>query len=80
MSYCVPSQFYPAAPAEKLTVYFRVRTPMDSGTLVVRSGDRVIRSLKKRKLVPSVMEEALLLRKDMEGLTEDITIEIVEEK
>ncbi len=80
VSYCVPSQFYPAAPAEKLTVYFRVRTPMDSGTLVVRSGDRVIRSLKKRKLVPSVMEEALLLRKDMEGLTEDITIEIVEEK
>ena len=80
VSYCVPSQFYPAAPAEKLTVYFRVRTPMDSGTLVVRSGNRVIRSLKKRKLVPSVMEEALLLRKDMEGLTEDITIEIVEEK
>lgn len=80
VSYCVPSQFYPAAPAEKLTVYFRVRTPMDSGTLVVRSGDRVIRSLKKRKLVPSVMEEALLLRRDMEGLTEDITIEIVEEK
>ncbi len=80
VSYCVPSQFYPAAPAEKLTVYFRVRTPMDSGTLVVRSGDRVIRSLKKRKLFPSVMEEALLLRRDMEGLTEDITIEIVEEK
>ncbi len=80
VSYCVPSMFYPSDPVEKLTVYFRVRTPMDSGTLVVRSGDRVIRSLKKRKLIPSVMEEAVLLRKDLEGLTEDITIEIVEEK
>ena len=79
VSYCVPSQFYPQDPAEKLTVYFRVRTPLDQGTLIVRSGDRVIRSVKKRKLVPSVMEEAILLQKDMAGLTEPITIEIAEE-
>ena len=79
VSYCVPSQFYPQDPAEKVTVYFRVRTPLEKGTLVIRSGDRIIRSVKKRKLVPSVMEEALLLKKDMEGLTEPITIEIAEE-
>ena len=79
VSYCVPSQFYPQDPAEKVTVYFRVRTPLDKGTLVIRSGDKIIRSVKKRKLVPSVMEEALLLKKDMEGLTEPITIEIAEE-
>lgn len=78
VSYCVPSQFYPGDPAEKLTVYFRVRTPMDGGTLVIRSGEKVIRTVKKRKLLPSVMEEALLLKKDMAGLTEDITIEITE--
>ena len=79
VSYCVPSQFYPQDPAEKLTVYFRVRTPLDMGTLVIRSGEKIIRSVKKRKLVPSVMEEALLLKKDMDGLTEPITIEIAEE-
>ncbi|MBQ5338003.1 MAG: FAD-dependent oxidoreductase [Oscillospiraceae bacterium] len=79
VSYCVPSQFYPQDPADKLTVYFRVRTPLDKGTLVIRSGDKVIRSLKKRKLVPSVMEEALLLKQDMTGLTEPITIEIAED-
>ena len=79
VSYCVPSQFYPQDPAEKLTVYFRVRTPLDKGTLVIRSGEKIIRSVKKRKLVPSVMEEALLLKKDMDGLTEPITIEIAEE-
>lgn len=78
VSYCVPSQFYPDEPTEKLTVYFRVRTPMDSGTLVIRSGDKIIRTVKKRKLLPSVMEEAILLSKDMSGLTEDITIEITE--
>ncbi|MBR4200436.1 MAG: NAD(P)/FAD-dependent oxidoreductase [Oscillospiraceae bacterium] len=78
VSYCVPSQFYPEDPAEKLTVYFRVRTPMDNQQLVIRSGDKVIRTLKKRKLLPSVMEEAVLLKKDMEGLTEDITVEITE--
>ncbi len=79
VSYCVPSQSYPQDPADKLTVYFRVRTPLDKGTLVIRSGDKVIRSLKKRKLVPSVMEEALLLKQDMTGLTEPITIEIAED-
>ena len=79
VSYCVPSQFYPQEPADKLTVYFRVRTPLDKGTLVIRSGDKVIRSVKKRKLVPSVMEEALLLKQDMTGLTEPITIEIAED-
>lgn len=78
VSYCVPSQFYPDDPTEKLTVYFRVRTPLDDGTLVIRSSDKVIRTVKKRKLLPSVMEEALLLAKDMNGLTEDITIEITE--
>ena len=46
---------------------------------MIRSGDKIIRSVKKRKLVPSVMEEALLLKKDMTGLTEPITIEIAEE-
>ena len=79
VSYCVPSQFYPQDPADKLTVYFRVRTPLDKGTLVIRSGDKVIRSLKKRKLVPSVMEEALLLKQDMTGLTQPIKIEIAED-
>ncbi|MBR6719064.1 MAG: FAD-dependent oxidoreductase [Oscillospiraceae bacterium] len=78
VSYCVPSKFYPADPVEKLTVYFRVRTPMDSGTLVIRCGDQVIRKVKKRKLLPSVMEEAVLLRKDMTDLKDDLTIEIVE--
>ena len=78
VSYCVPSKFYPEDPAEKLTVYFRVRTPLDNAELVIRSGETVIRTLKKRKLLPSVMEEALLLGRDMAGLTEDITIEIKE--
>ena len=75
----MPARFSPDALVDKLTVYFRVRTPLEKGTLVIRSGDRIIRSVKKRKLVPSVMEEALLLKKDMEGLTEPITIEIAEE-
>ena len=51
---------------------------MDSGTLVIRCGDQVIRKVKKRKLLPSVMEEAVLLRKDMTDLKDDLTIEIVE--
>jgi pyruvate/2-oxoglutarate dehydrogenase complex dihydrolipoamide dehydrogenase (E3) component len=80
VSYCVPSAFYPDDPQDKLTVYFRVRTPMEGAKLVVRAGEKVIRSVKKRKLLPSVMEEAVLLRKDLAGLTEDITVEIAEEE
>ena len=80
VSYCVPSQFYPDDPAEKLTVYFRVRTPLDAGTLVIRSGGQIIRKVKKRKLLPSVMEEAVLLGKQMNGLTDDITVEITGEE
>lgn len=80
VSYCVPSKFYPQTPVEKLTVYFRVRKPLKNATLIIRSGDKIIRTMKKRILIPSVMEEALLLKKDMSGLTEPITIEIAEEK
>ena len=78
VSYCVPARFSPEAPAEKLTVYYRVRTPLESGTLTVRAGDKIIRQVKKRKLLPSVMEEAVLLGKDLAGLTEEITVEITE--
>ena len=79
VSYCVPSRFYPDDAPEKLTVYYRVRTPLEQATLVIRSGETVIRRLKKRKLVPSVMEEILLLRKDLEGCTGEITVELTEE-
>ena len=79
VTYVVPSAFHPKNPVDKLTVYFRVDRPIESGTMVIRSGDAVIRSVKKRKLMPSVMEEAVLTRAQMEGLTEAIRIEVVED-
>lgn len=78
VSYCVPSAVHPEDADGNVEVYYRVRRPIEEAELVIRSGERIIRTLKKRKLLPSVMETALLTVKDIASLNEDVTIEIKE--
>lgn len=78
VGYCVPSLLHIQNPVDRLTVYFRVRNPIENAKVVIRSGDHLIRTINKKKLIPSVMEEVLLLEKDTRGLSEDIVIEVAE--
>ena len=39
-----------------IELYFRVRKPMQSCTIIIRSGETVIRKIQKQNIVPSEME------------------------
>lgn len=77
VSYMVPMCVH-ADTKNNVEFFFRVRQPMDSATLVIRSNDVVIRKIPKKKLVPSEMERVLLTTKDIASLQGDVTIEIKE--
>ncbi|WP_105303303.1 NAD(P)/FAD-dependent oxidoreductase [Anaerolactibacter massiliensis] len=79
VGYVVPGILHPEKLPPAIEFYFRVRKPMNSGTITVRSGDQVIRQVHKEKLVPSEMEQLILAGKQLSGLSGDLTIEVKEE-
>ena len=78
--YTVPSCVHPEDAAENTEFFFRVRKPIDEAVLTVKSGDRVIRTMKKRKLIPSEMERVMLSAKEIGELKEEVIISIAEVK
>ena len=79
VGYVVPGILHPKKLPPAIEFYFRVRKPMNSGTINVSSGDQVIRQVHKEKLVPSEMEQLILAGKQLSGLSDDLTIEVKEE-
>ena len=78
VSYTVPACVHPADVRGNVEFFFRVRKPMDEAVLEIRSGDTVIRTLKKKKLMPSEMERAILTAKEIAALKDDVTISVKE--
>ncbi|MGN1388140.1 MAG: NAD(P)/FAD-dependent oxidoreductase [Bulleidia sp.] len=78
VGYVVPGLLHPDKLPPAIEFYFRVRKPMDSGTIIVRSGDQIIRQVHKEKLVPSEMEQLVLAGKQLSGLKENLTVEVKE--
>ena len=79
VGYVVPGLLHPDQLPPIIEFYFRVRKPMNSGTITVRSGDQVIRQVHKEKLVPSEMEQLILAGKQLSGLRNNLTVEVKEE-
>lgn len=78
VGYVVPGLMHPEDLPPLVEFYFRVRRPIAQGTIVIRSGDKVIRRLPKDHLIPSEMQQVLLAQKQLAGITEDLTIEVKE--
>ena len=76
--YAVPSCVHPNDAQENVEFFFRVRKPMDEGTLEVTSGDRVIRTMKKKKLMPSEMERVIITAKEIATLDGEVRISVKE--
>lgn len=79
IGYVVPGILHPQDLPAAVEFFFRVRKPMDAGTIIIRSGNKVIRSLHKEKLIPSVMENMILAGKQLAGMQDDITVEVKED-
>ncbi len=80
VGYVVPGILHPDQLPPAIEFYFRVRKPMDAGTIIVRSGDQIIRQVHKEKLVPSEMEQLVLAGKQLSGLKENLTVEVKEDQ
>ncbi len=80
VGYVVPGLLHPDQLPPIIEFYFRVRKPMEAGTIIVRSGDQIIRQVHKEKLVPSEMEQLVLAGKQLSGLKESLTVEVKEDQ
>ncbi len=78
VGYIVPGLLHTDAMPGNVEFFFRVTRPLDAGEIIVRSGEKVLRTLKKKKLMPSEMERVLLTKQQLTGLEDNLTIEVKE--
>lgn len=78
VSALVPSVIHKDRLAKTMNLYFRARKPIPSGTILISSGDKVIREIPKKGIVPSEMQKILLPASVLQGCNEPITVSIKE--
>ncbi|MDO4415524.1 MAG: NAD(P)/FAD-dependent oxidoreductase [Erysipelotrichaceae bacterium] len=76
--YTVPAGVHPHDAMENVEFFFRVSKPMNASVIEVRSGDKVLRTLRKKKLIPSEMERVMLKKEEIASLEDDVTISVSE--
>lgn len=77
VSYTVPKYIHKDAKINT-EVFFRASKPMEKASLTVSCGDRLIRKLARRKVMPSEMDRVLITAKDLKDLDGDIVISMEE--
>lgn len=77
VSYTVPKYIHKDA-GINTEVFFRASRPMDKVSLTVSCGDRLIRKLARRKVMPSEMDRVMITAKDLKDLDGDIVISMEE--
>ena len=78
VSYMVPSCVHPEDANANVEFFFRVRKPMDKAVVEIRSGETLLRTMNRKKLMPSEMERVILTAKEIAALKEDVTISMRE--
>ncbi|MGM9940703.1 MAG: NAD(P)/FAD-dependent oxidoreductase [Bulleidia sp.] len=79
ISYVVPDRIHTAMREKTAELYFRVRKPMHSVSIVISAGKKVLRTIHQEHVMPSEMEHVLIAGKMIEGISDEIRVEIVEE-
>ena len=74
IGYVVPARLHQNQLPKIVEMYFRVRKPIKKGTIVIKCGDEVIRSIPKENLVPSEMEMIPVVTDLILEKKQDVTI------
>ena len=61
---------------EDLEISFRVRSVMENKILTLRSGDRVLATAKRQKLLPAEMEKPRVKKEHLSNLTEELWLTV----
>ncbi len=59
-------------------LFFRVKTPMKDCAVIVKSGNKELRKIRKLSLIPSIMEEISLKKELLEGCGKELVVEVKE--
>ena len=78
VSYMVPSCVHPEDANANVEFFFRVRKSMDKAVVEISSGENLLRTMNRKKLMPSEMERVILTAKEIAALKEDVTISMRE--
>lgn len=74
--YLCPQRIAVPEEPEKVSLYFRVLHPDQNVTIVAKSGDKVLASKKAKRVNPGEMEH---IDFNTDGITENVTVEVVKE-
>ena len=78
VSYVVPAKLHKKSLPKAVTLYFRVRKPMNDVTIEISKGDKLMRSIHKYVVIPSEMEQVVIAGKNLEEADGDLTVQIKE--
>ena len=78
VSYVVPAKLHKKSLPKAVTLYFRVRKPMNDVTIEISKGDKLMRSIHKDVVIPSEMEQVVIAGKHLEEADGDLTVQIKE--
>lgn len=78
VSYVVPAKLHKKSLPKAVTLYFRVRKPMNDVTMEILKGSKLLRTIHKDVVIPSEMEQVVIAGKHLEEADGDLTVQIKE--
>ncbi|MBF1360761.1 MAG: FAD-dependent oxidoreductase [Mogibacterium diversum] len=78
VSYVVPAKLHKKSLPKAVTLYFRVRKPMNDVTIEILKGSKLLRTIHKDVVIPSEMEQVVIAGKHLEEADGDLMIQIKE--
>jgi NAD(FAD)-dependent dehydrogenase len=78
VSYVVPARLHKKSLPKAVTLYFRVRKPMNDVTIEILKGSKLLRTIHKDVVIPSEMEQVVIAGKHLEEADGDLMIQIKE--
>ena len=78
VSYVVPARLHKKNLPKAVTLYFRVRKPMNDVTIEILKGSKLLRKIHKDVVIPSEMEQVVIAGKHLEEADGDLMVQIKE--
>lgn len=79
VAYVIPHRLEPEAKNVEVKLFFRVTKPIAKPQIIIKHGDKVIKTLKRPFIIPSEMVSVVLTKDILVELQGDLTVEVNEE-
>ena len=76
IGYVVPSYLHTENLPKTVEQYLRVKQPLEHVQIIIRSSQKIIRTIEKEHVIPSEMEMVILAGKMLDGLQDSLVVEV----